>query len=133
VLPKSTTQGSKVIAAVPSAQHDLEGCFDEWASRPLTAEAVGSANALRRANDSDVLVTLVVGPDGTATDANSTGEDTARSPSLKLCVEGALAGVTYPTGPDVIEIEVSVAWVAPNLINTSARVTGHHEPSHDAP
>ncbi|HEX4416801.1 MAG TPA: protein kinase, partial [Kofleriaceae bacterium] len=26
VLPKSTTQGSKVIAAVPTAQHDLEGC-----------------------------------------------------------------------------------------------------------
>ena len=133
VLPKSTTQGGNVIRAVPSAQHDLEGCFDEWASRPLTAEAVGSANALRRANDSDVLVTLEVGPDGRATNANSTGEDTARSPSLKLCVEGALAGITYPTGPDVIEIEVSVAWVAPNLINTSARVTGHHEPSHDAP
>ncbi|MEO8843878.1 MAG: protein kinase [Kofleriaceae bacterium] len=133
VLPKSAVQGSLVIKAVQLAQHDLEGCFDEWASRPLTAEAVGSANALHRANDSDVLVTLVVGPDGTASDANSTGEDTARSPSLKLCVEGALAGIAYPPGPDVMEIEVSVAWVAPNLINTSARVTGHHEAPHDAP
>ena len=129
VLPKATTQGAKVIGAVPNAQHNLEGCFDEWASRPLTAEAVGSSNSLHRANDSDVLVTLEVGPDGKADHASSKGEDSDRSPSLKLCVEGALAGIPYPTGAEVIEIEVAVAWTAPNLINTSARVTGHHEPS----
>ena len=131
VLPRATTQGSRVIAAVTSAQHDLEGCFDEWASRPLTAEVVGSANSMRRANDSDVLVMLEVAPDGKvdAERVNSKGEDTDRSPSLKLCVQSALARVGYPTGPEIVDLEIAVTWAAPDIINTSARVTGHHVPT----
>jgi serine/threonine protein kinase len=146
--PKPLLQAKNVIAAVGTAQHDLEGCFDEWAERPSDSKDVGRPNALRT-NDSDVLVALRVAPDGTAmplTDihgdpltemingiampvvAQAKGPDTDRSISLKFCVEHALAGVAYPKGPEIVDLEVAVTWTAPNIINTSARVTGHREP-----
>jgi serine/threonine protein kinase len=148
IVPKPMLQAKNVIAAVASAQHDLEGCFDEWAERPLDSKDVGRANAIHT-SDSDVLVALRVGPDGTAmqlTDihgdpmnemingiampvqALAKGPDTDRSSSLKFCVEHALAGVVYPKGPEIVDLEVAVTWTAPNIINTSARVTGHREP-----
>ncbi|MEP6865615.1 MAG: protein kinase [Deltaproteobacteria bacterium] len=148
--PKPLLQAKNVIAAVAMAQHDLEGCFDEWAERPLDSKDVGRPNALVHTNDSDVLVALRVSPDGTAmqlTDihgdpltemingiampvvAQAKGPDTDRSTSLKFCVEHALAGVPYPKGPEIVDLEVAVTWTAPNIINTSARVTGHREPA----
>ena len=149
IVPKATLQAKQVISAVATAQHDLEGCFDEWAERPLDSKDVGRPNALVHTNDSDVLVALRVGPDGAAmqlTDlhgdplvemvnglampvvAQAKGPDTDRSTSLKFCVEHALAGVAYPKGPEIVDLEVAVTWTAPNIINTSARVTGHREP-----
>ncbi|MFT3697273.1 MAG: protein kinase [Kofleriaceae bacterium] len=130
MLPKSpsTGQSKKVIEAVAAAQHDLEGCFDEWASRPLTGEAVGRTNAMQHASDSDVLVTMQVLPDGQAQNVVSKGEDVDRSPSLKFCVESALERVKYPGGTDALDLEIAVMWQSPDIISTSARVTGHHEP-----
>ncbi|MEO8549898.1 MAG: serine/threonine-protein kinase [Kofleriaceae bacterium] len=148
VLPKPFVQGRQVIAAVASSQHDLEGCFDEWAERPLEAIDVGRAGATGHASDSDVLVTLRIGPDGkpmhltspngieltetingeqVPVEALAKGPDTDRSSSLKFCVEHALSGVVYPLGPEIIDLEVAVTWLSPNMLNTSARVTGHRE------
>src|SRR5580704_12828762 len=64
--PPPPTQSALVTQAAASAQHDLEGCFDEWSSRPLEAESIGSAHSLARGSDSDVLVALSVAPDGSA-------------------------------------------------------------------
>jgi serine/threonine protein kinase len=125
-VPHVVSQSSRVVTAVATAQRDLEGCFDEWISRPLTAESIGHGSAGPRANDSDVLVTLRVAPDGTTSDAAARGEDTERSPSLRLCIESALARVAYPSGPEALDLEIDVVWAAPDIINTSARVTGHH-------
>jgi serine/threonine protein kinase len=129
VAPKPAPQSKAVAAAVATAQHNLEGCFDEWTSRPLTAEAVGAgaANQPHRATDADVEVTLRVGPDGVAFDASSKGEDIERSPSLKFCVETALSNVAYPPGPETLDVVVAVAWTAPDLINTTAQVRSHSE------
>ena len=124
--PAPPTQIEQVARAVGSAQHDLEGCFDEWASRPLEAESVGSAHALARPDDSDLVVRLAVGPDGTGESAEAKGDDAARSPSLKFCVESAIARVHYPAGREALDLEVAVTWAAPNMVNTSARVVGHH-------
>jgi serine/threonine protein kinase len=125
-VPHVVSQSSRVVTAVATAQRDLEGCFDEWASRPLTAESIGHGSALGRANDSDVIVTLRVAPDGTTSDAEAKGEDADRSPSLKLCIESAIARVAYPSGTEALDLEVDVVWAAPDIINTSARVTGRH-------
>jgi serine/threonine protein kinase len=148
VLPRTFVQGRQVISAVASSQHDLEGCFDEWAERPVEANDVGRAGAAKHASDSDVLVTLRIGPDGkpmhlttpngtpltetingeqVPVEALAKGADTDRSSSLKFCVEHALSGVVYPQGPEIIDLEVAVTWAAPDIINTSARVTGHRE------
>ncbi len=128
-VPHVVSQSSRVVTSVATAQRDLEGCFDEWASRPLTAEAIGRGSSLLRANDSDVVVTLRVEPDGSTSDATAKGEDTERSPSLKLCIESAIARVAYPTGAEALDLEVDVVWAAPDIINTSARITGHHDAS----
>ena len=125
-VPHVVSQSSRVVTSVATAQRDLEGCFDEWVSRPLTAESIGHRNAGPRSNDSDVVVTLRVAPDGATSDAAARGEDTERSPSLKLCIEAAVARVAYPSGPEALDLEVDVVWAAPDIINTSARVTGHH-------
>jgi len=130
VVPKSgaATQSVRVTQAIVTAQHDLEGCFDEWAGRPLSAEAVGATTAQKpRPTDSDVVVTLSVTPDGVGNAALAKSEDTDRSPSLKFCVESAIARVKYPPGPETLELSVSVAWAAPDMVNMSARVVGHHE------
>jgi hypothetical protein len=149
IAPKPLLQAKNVIAAVGAAQHDLEGCFDEWAERPVDSKDVGRPRPLDHRKDSDVLVALRIGPDGAAmqlTDihgdplvetvegvampimAQAKGPDTDQSTSLKFCVEHALAGVAYPKGPEIVDLEVSVTWEFPNLIATSARVTGHREP-----
>ena len=126
-VPHVVSQSSRVVTSVATAQRDLEGCFDEWASRPLTAESIGHGSALLHANDSDVVVTLRVAPDGATSDAEAKGEDTERSPSLKFCIESAVSRVAYPSGTEALDLEVDVVWAAPDIINTSARVTGHHE------
>jgi hypothetical protein len=148
--PKPLLQAKNVIAAVGTAQHDLEGCFDEWAERPSDSKDVGHPREIGHRKDSDVLVALRIGPDGGAmqlTDihgdllnemvdgvgmpvmAQAKGPDTDRSISLKFCVEHALSGVAYPKGPEIVDLEVAVTWEFPDLIATSARVTGHREPS----
>ena len=72
---------------------------------------------------------MKVEPDGTADNAEAKGDDAARSPSLKFCVESAVARVHYPPGREALDLEVAVAWTAPNMVNTSARVVGHHLPT----
>ncbi|HEX4450303.1 MAG TPA: protein kinase [Kofleriaceae bacterium] len=124
--PPPPSQSAMVTQAVASAQHDLEGCFDEWSSRPLEAESIGSAHSLARGSDSDVLVALSVAADGTASEVEAKGEDILRSPSLKFCVESAIERVKYPAGHDALELSVAVAWAAPNMVSMSARVVGHH-------
>jgi hypothetical protein len=149
IAPKPLLQAKNVISAVGTAQHDLEGCFDEWAERPRDSKDVGRPSELGHRKDSDVLVALRIGPDGAAmqlTDihgdlltevvdgvgmpvlAQAKGPDTDQSTSLKFCVEHALAGVAYPKGPEIVDLEVAVTWEYPDLIATSARVTGHREP-----
>jgi eukaryotic-like serine/threonine-protein kinase len=123
------SQSEAVTQAVASAQHDLEGCFDEWSSRPLAAESIGSAHALARGSDSDVLVALDVAPDGTAMTVEAKGDDIARSPSLKFCVESAIERVQYPAGREALDLSVAIAWTEPNMVSMSARVVGHHPPT----
>jgi serine/threonine protein kinase len=127
--PPPPTQSALVALAVASAQHDLEGCFDEWSSRPLEAESIGSAHSLARGSDSDVLVALGVAPDGTASEVEAKGEDIARSPSLKICIESAIERVKYPSGREALDLSVQIAWAEPNMVSMSARVTGHHLPT----
>ena len=120
-------QATLVGQAVATAQRDIAGCFDEWAARPLSAEAIGNDTPSKpHPTDSDLLVTLQIAPDGSTTGADAKGEDANRSPSLKDCVENAVARVHFPTGSEALDLEVAVTWNAPDMVNTSARVVGHH-------
>jgi serine/threonine protein kinase len=106
------SQTALVREAVSSAQDNLEGCFLEWAERmPST--------------DADVVVRLSVRGDGIGMSPAATGPD---SPSLKFCVQSAIAGVKFPTGPEILDLEVAVGW-SQGMLSVSPRVVGHHEAS----
>jgi serine/threonine protein kinase len=114
---------ARIAEALAGAQvqHSLEGCFDEWANR----QGLDIIDKLKAPpKDADLLVRLSVTPDGIGHSAVATGED---SPSLKFCVESAIARVPYPAGKEVLDLSVAVTWAEPNLVNASARVVGHHE------
>jgi predicted Ser/Thr protein kinase len=124
----AATQSEQVTRAVAASQHDLGGCFDEWAARPVTAEAVGSAHPPERPNHIDLIVHLTVAPDGTGGDAQAQGDDAGRSPSLTFCVQSAIERVHYPAGHEALDLEVAVTWAAPDRVSTTARVIAHHPP-----
>ena len=50
---------------------------------------------------------------------------------LEFCVSEQIARVRYPTGPEVLDVEVSVLWSGPDgLVNVSPRVVAHRDASH---
>ena len=103
-------QSAQVVAAVQGAESDVLGCMHEWSDREPD-------------QDARMLVTLSVGPDGAGSDAAATGIE---SPSLRLCVADALARLHYPRGPQVLDLEVDVAWSG-GALAMSGRVTGYHD------
>jgi hypothetical protein len=91
--------------------------------------------------DAQLLVRLGVTPVGEGHDAQAQGEvgvgrDGSLMPQrgmLSFCVESAIAGVAYPKGPEALDVEVSVAWTASGMVNTSGRIVGRHEAPSRAP
>ncbi|MBA2539002.1 MAG: protein kinase [Deltaproteobacteria bacterium] len=98
-------QSIAVTHAAAAAENDLEGCFIEWNER--------------EAGDVDMTIKLSVNQAGLAGSENVTvGPD---SVSLRFCVSNALARVKYPSGPDILDLEIKVHW-ANGLIALSPRV-----------
>jgi hypothetical protein len=118
------SQATLVLDQIETARHDLEGCYDEWSSRPMSTADIGKNVAAP--SDSYAIVELNVSPDGIASNAKASGQDAKNSPSLKFCIEGAVSRVHYPKGPEILDVKVDVAWTDGN-VNMSARVVGHHE------
>ena len=126
-LPPS--QGAQAISAITMAKVNLDGCFGEWVDRVKIDD---------QAPDVDLMVRLTVTPDGighsphasmsTSVDHKCpTNEPQCKdSPSLRFCIESALARVKFPTGPELLELEVGVSY-SQGLLNLSPRVLRHHE------
>ena len=86
-----------------------------------------------RTPDVDVVLRVGVGPDGTAFSARAAMRTSADhlcpvheprcndSPSLALCLEGAITRTRFPAGPDQLDLEVSIGW-SQGLRNVSPRV-----------
>jgi serine/threonine protein kinase len=117
------SQSALIRDAVTSgAQDNLEGCFLEWSERnPRT--------------DADLMVNLQVSAAGVGISQMLSGTELRdgkplplESESLKFCVQAAIAGVKFPSGPQVLDLEVAVGWSA-GMLFVSPRVTGRHEVS----
>ena len=116
VLPHARRPPSQtflVVNMMTEAEHDLDGCFDEWSER--TDEA-GNPH-----DEANLIVRLTVGRDGVAHSSVATGET---SPSLRFCVESAIGRIKFPTGPEQLDVEVAVGWSG-GMIIMSPRVTAH--------
>ncbi|HEU0029817.1 MAG TPA: protein kinase [Kofleriaceae bacterium] len=101
---RAPAQGVQVMTAISQAENDLEGCFVEWNERVH--------------GDADMLVKLTVTPEGAGHSSTATGPD---SEFLRLCVAEAIERVKYPTGPEVLDLEVNIQW-SEGLLNTAARI-----------
>ncbi len=110
-LPPS--QAFRVTSAINDAEHDLDGCFDEWSER---RDEAGNLHL-----EANLMVRLTVQPDGVAHSSVATGEP---SPSLRWCVEQAIGRIKFPAGPEQLELEVGVGW-SQGMMNLSPRVVGH--------
>jgi hypothetical protein len=67
---------------------------------------------------------MTVGADGIGHSAQTaSGPD---SPFLKLCVAEAVGRVKFPSGPEMLDLDVFVHWSA-GLINISPRVAGRRK------
>jgi len=115
VVKQTPSQSLRVTNAISDAEHNLDGCFDEWSER---RDEQGNQHT-----EANLMVRLTIGPDGIAHSSVATG---AESPSLRWCVESAIGGVTYPTGPEQLEVEVGVGWSG-GMMNLSPRVVGRRK------
>ncbi|MGE0548320.1 MAG: protein kinase [Kofleriaceae bacterium] len=115
--PAKPSQDTEVEQA--TFQVELDGCFGEWAPR---RDELG-----RPHDEAEVLVRMVVNPDGVGHSARATGVE---SESLKLCIEAAFNRVSYPTGAEQLDLEVVVSRsnALPEPVLT-ARVVGHRRPA----
>jgi serine/threonine protein kinase len=112
---KPPSQSLLVMNAFTQADRDLDGCFQEWAER---RDNDGNLHT-----DANIMVRMVVGPDGVAHSSVATGVE---SPSLRWCVESAIGRVQFPPGPDVLDLEVAVRYSGGEK-NVSPRVVGQRK------
>jgi serine/threonine protein kinase len=108
--PVTPAREALVASTVDAAEPSLEGCFNEWQEREPNLSA-------------EMMVRLSVSPDGIGHSASASGPD---SPSLKLCVQGAIASLHFPEGSEQLDLDVRLGWAAGSLSH-SARVVGHHD------
>ena len=117
--PPSTPQGEQVRGAFGQARGDLESCFAEW-SRREHGEAALSYE-------------LTVGAQGSvlSTDPVSrTLDDDHLGPSLRQCVGDALGRISFPTGPENLDLEVDILWTpSTRAVGISSRIIARHKPT----
>jgi hypothetical protein len=127
VVPvKRSVPTSKAYSdAVAVVQHDIEGCFDEWAQR------IDNANRRQVIREVDLVARVAVTPDGVALARDDAAliSGSLDDESLKFCVGAQVQRVKYPHAVDRLDVEVQIVWLLPDIVNMSARVTGRHEAS----
>ena len=116
-------ESASITVALAQAQHDVEGCFDEWADRagydPVTDKHT------KPPAEGELEINLEISPEGLGSSPHAAG---MTDEQLRSCVEQAVARVHYPASPEIREIEVDVAWAGTNgLVAMSARIVGHRD------
>jgi hypothetical protein len=59
-----------------------------------------------------------------ASDISTSGET---SVSLKQCINSAMGRQRYPSGPEILGVEVLIEWT-PQMLNRSTKVVSHRPP-----
>jgi serine/threonine protein kinase len=116
--PLPRVNSKQITTAIQSVFGSVEFCLDDLDSR------VQNTQGAPRSRDIDAVVRLFTTPDGRAFDVKASHID--YSPSVRLCIEDALKRVTYPKGPETVEVRVDIAWAAGQL-NMTARVVDQRE------
>ena len=114
-----------ISTALAQAQHDVEGCFDEWADR-VGYDPIADKHT-KLPVEGELEINLEVSPEGLGSSPHASG---MTDEQLRGCSEQAIARVHYPASPEVRQIEVDVAWAGTNgLVAMSARIVGHRDAS----
>ncbi len=121
--PIPPVESKQVSEAIQTVYPSVQFCLDDIDSR------VGVTQGAPKNRDIDAVVSLFTTPSGKAFDVKATKID--YSPSVRMCIEDALARVAYPKGSETLEIRIDIAWAAGNLSMT-ARVVGQRDTSTDS-
>jgi predicted Ser/Thr protein kinase len=108
----------EVTTAIQSVYQSVQFCLDDIDSRVRNTEGAPHSR------DIDVVVRLFTTPTGKAYDIKASAID--YSPSVRMCIEDALARVAYPKGSETLEVRVDIAWTSGNL-TMGARIVGQRE------
>jgi serine/threonine protein kinase len=119
---------AQLTAALAQKQQALEGCFTEWAQRQALEVIEGVKRP--KASDAQLWVDLTVAPDGSARDVQAHNELDVRKDgstveshgALSQCLEFDIEAVTFPSGPEELDVEVQIAWTESDMVNATARV-----------
>ena len=111
-LPRRAPPEEFASGVFSQAHADLESCLAEWNRR--------------QAGDAELSFKMTAGADGVGRGAEPlapTAADDRLGPSLRQCVGAVLERVRFPQGPDNIDIEVDVEWLADaRAVGVSAHV-----------
>jgi hypothetical protein len=121
--PPLGVQSREVTDALRQVQRDVEGCFDEWAERAHLEQPKGSGIPVARS--ASVVVNLAATPDGLAHDVRAKGHE---SPSVRMCIEHAIARVAFPKGPQNLQLQVHMEWLD-GILDMTGHVLGRSEPA----
>ncbi|MBA3539070.1 MAG: serine/threonine protein kinase [Deltaproteobacteria bacterium] len=107
--PQAPSQSLMVVGAIEASK--FTGCFTEWAER-------------NPRSDGTVVVRLTVGPDGSGHSAVASGPPPPLdSVALNLCVAAAATRITFPAGPEELDVQATIGW-SDGMITLAAKVIG---------
>jgi hypothetical protein len=118
VRPPLGVDSKQISDAIQQVRPSIQFCADELSSRrDITTGAPKNG-------DIDAVVRLTTTPAGKPYDLRTAGLE--YSPSVKQCMQDALARVQYPKGTETLDIAIYIAYSDGNLAMTG-RVVGQHE------
>jgi serine/threonine protein kinase len=111
-------ESKEITVAIQAVHGSIQFCLDDLDSR------VKATQGAPRNRDFEAVVALFLTPGGKPYDIKASRID--YSPSVRLCIEDALARVEYPKGSETLEVRIDVAYVMGNL-EMGARIVGQRE------
>jgi serine/threonine protein kinase len=134
--PKTTAPPSRktrVVSAVSAATTRIDNCLEEWIERARKIETPAGWQTA----DVDLVVDWHINSEGSPYNVEARMRTTADklcrsaepgcndSPSLRFCIEAAIASLRFPPGPETLDVSTEIGW-SQGLRTVSPRVTGAH-------
>jgi TolA-binding protein len=113
---------NKIIDAIETERSSLQFCLSDIDSRVNATEGAPKNRAI------DAVIRIKISPNGRAIESSIKTSGLEYTPGVEKCVEGAILRVAYPTGGEVLDTRITIAWNA-GVLKMAANVIGQDAPS----